>query len=74
MIVYAYEPLRRPPAFGSLPHGWRLIERGLAVDCAPARVDLPTGLRPFGLVGYEIELSEEVVYAFELSPEGTRVL
>ncbi len=74
MIVYAYEPLRRPPAFGSLPCGWRLIERGCTVDCAPARYELPTGIRPFGLVGYEIPLSEAIVEAFELSPEGTRVL
>lgn len=58
MDLYHYVCLYRPPSFASLPAGWELVEKPRQTPHNfERRTDLPVSPFPFGVVGFQRELT-----------------
>lgn len=57
----------RPPGYTTCPKGFTLLERGTGGHF-PLRSDLPAGVHPFGVIGYDRCLTPAELAAFEIVP------
>jgi len=64
-MKYLYAPMYRPPGYGTVPPGWTIVERGPQYEL-PLRTDLPMGRHPFGVIAFEMKLSDESAADWQL--------